>query len=219
MPVPDFSAYKVVAGELSSATKFSNWVQAVQDEFGDIDPDQIPGYPADATKFLRGDGAWAAPSGVGIPAGVITAFGGAAAPTGWLMCDGAAVSRTTYADLFAALSTSYGVGDGSTTFNLPDLRGRIPVGKGSNVAVDTLGENDGVAEANRRPQHRHTAHTHATATFNEGATNTSAGFQRGDSGAGSQAALATDSKDGGSGNANDALDAPAFQVVNYIVKT
>lgn len=51
-----------------------------------------------------------------------------AAPTGFLLCQGQAVSRTTYAALFAKLGTTYGAGDGTTTFNLPDLRGRVPVG-------------------------------------------------------------------------------------------
>jgi microcystin-dependent protein len=64
-----------------------------------------------------------------IPPGVIIAFGGTAAPSGWLLCDGSAVSRTTFAALFAAISTAYGPGDGSTTFNVPDLRGRTTVGK------------------------------------------------------------------------------------------
>jgi hypothetical protein len=56
-----------------------------------------------------------------IPPGVISAFGGTTAPNGWLLCDGSAVSRTTYANLFATIGTTYGAGDGSTTFNLPDL--------------------------------------------------------------------------------------------------
>lgn len=55
------------------------------------------------------------------PAGVIQAFAGSTTPDGWLLCDGSAVSRTTYADLFAAIGTTYGEGDGSTTFNVPDL--------------------------------------------------------------------------------------------------
>lgn len=50
------------------------------------------------------------------------------APTGWLLCNGDAVSRTTYADLFALIGTTFGVGDGSTTFNVPDFRGRVPAG-------------------------------------------------------------------------------------------
>lgn len=61
-------------------------------------------------------------AGSGVTAGIITAYGGTTAPTGWLLCDGSAVSRETYSDLFKAIGTTYGTGDGSTTFNLPDLR-------------------------------------------------------------------------------------------------
>ena len=60
-----------------------------------------------------------------MPSGVILPFGGSTAPTGWLVCDGSAISRTTYANLFAAIGTSHGYGDNSTTFNLPDFRGRF----------------------------------------------------------------------------------------------
>ncbi|QMP19181.1 tail fiber [Pseudomonas phage Persinger] len=62
-------------------------------------------------------------------AGVVLPFAGAAAPNGWLLCHGQAVSRTTYAHLFAVIGTAYGAGDGSSTFNLPDLRGRVAAGK------------------------------------------------------------------------------------------
>jgi len=71
--------------------------------------------------------------GIAAPAGAIIPYAGSSAPTGWLLAYGQAVSRTTYADLFAIVSTTYGVGDGSTTFNLPDLRGRVPAG------LDNLG--------------------------------------------------------------------------------
>lgn len=65
----------------------------------------------------------------GVPAGCIMPYAGATAPDGWLLCHGQAVSRTTYANLFAAIGTAYGAGDGSTTFNVPDLRGRVVAGK------------------------------------------------------------------------------------------
>ncbi|WP_422001756.1 phage tail protein [Reyranella sp.] len=65
----------------------------------------------------------------GVPAGCVLPFAGAVAPDGWLLCAGQAVSRTTYADLFAVLGTTYGGGDGSTSFNLPDLRGRVAAGR------------------------------------------------------------------------------------------
>ena len=64
------------------------------------------------------------------PVGGIIQFGGSNAPAGWLLCNGQAVSRTTYADLFAIIGTAYGVGDGSTTFNLPDYSDRVPQGNG-----------------------------------------------------------------------------------------
>lgn len=66
------------------------------------------------------------------PAGLISLFGGSVVPTGWLICDGSAVSRTTYSNLFSVIGTTYGTGDGSTTFNLPNLKGKIPVGYDSN---------------------------------------------------------------------------------------
>ena len=72
------------------------------------------------------------------PVGVITPFAGSSAPTGWLLCDGSAVSRTTYSTLFAIISTTYGVGDGSTTFNLPNLRSRSVIGVGAGTKVATF---------------------------------------------------------------------------------
>jgi len=66
-----------------------------------------------------------------VPVGTVVSFAGASAPEGWLMCDGSAVSRTTYANLWAVLSSTYGSGDGSTTFNLPNAKGRSIVGAGT----------------------------------------------------------------------------------------
>lgn len=66
---------------------------------------------------------------IGSEVGSIVPWGGASAPTGWLECDGSAVSRTTYASLFTAIAATYGAGDGSSTFNLPDIRGRTIAGK------------------------------------------------------------------------------------------
>lgn len=66
-----------------------------------------------------------------VPTGIIFNFAGSAAPTGWLLCNGNAVSRTTYASLFAVIGTTYGSGDGSTTFNLPDTRGIFISGVGT----------------------------------------------------------------------------------------
>lgn len=66
------------------------------------------------------------------PTGTVLPFAGSTAPEGWLLCQGTAINRTTYATLFAVISTTYGTGDGSTTFNLPDMRGVFPRGQGTN---------------------------------------------------------------------------------------
>lgn len=82
-----------------------------------------------------------------VPPGTVNMFAGASAPNGWLLCDGSAVSRETYADLFAVIGTTYGSGDGSTTFNLPNLKGRVPVGLDSGqTEFDALGETGGEKE-------------------------------------------------------------------------
>lgn len=69
-----------------------------------------------------------------IPVASMMLYAGSSAPSGWLLCRGQAVSRTTYADLFAVIGTTYGTGDGSTTFNLPDLREAVPVGVGTRAS-------------------------------------------------------------------------------------
>lgn len=63
------------------------------------------------------------------PIGIVSDFAGTTAPSGWLLCYGQAVSRTEYADLFAVIGTAFGTGNGSSTFNVPDMRGRVSVGK------------------------------------------------------------------------------------------
>lgn len=99
--------------------------------------------------------------GTGVPTGALTSFAGATAPTGWLLCQGQAVSRTTYAALFAICSTTYGSGDGSTTFNLPNLQGNVPVGyKSGDANFGTLGATGGekthVLTTTEIPSHTHT---------------------------------------------------------------
>ena len=79
-----------------------------------------------------------------VPVGSINAWSTNTAPTGWQLCDGTAVSRTTYAALFAVIGETYGAGDGSTTFNLPNLKGRAIVGRDSSqTEFDTLAETGG----------------------------------------------------------------------------
>lgn len=111
------------------------------------------------------------------PSGAVMAFGGTAAPDGWLVCDGSTVSRTQYATLFAAIGVAHGSGDGSTTFNLPDYRGRFlrgvdqGAGRDPDVATRTaanpggnVGDAVGSLEAAALATHTHgvndPGHTH-----------------------------------------------------------
>lgn len=71
-----------------------------------------------------------------VPVGIVQAYGGTSAPTGWLLCDGSAVSRTTYADLFTLIGETAGQGDNATTFNVPDFRGRFLRGADNGAGVD-----------------------------------------------------------------------------------
>lgn len=78
-------------------------------------------------------------SGSSTPIGTITAYGGSTAPSGWLMCDGSEVSRAEYSLLFDAIGTAYGDGDGSTTFNLPNMAGRTAIGSSASHALGSTG--------------------------------------------------------------------------------
>jgi microcystin-dependent protein len=99
--------------------------------------------------------------------GFLQPYAGSSAPSGWLMCDGSAISRTQYANLFAVIGVTYGVGDNVTTFNIPDLRQRFPLGKAASGTGSTLGSTGGAID------HTHTlsgstanesSHTHGITT-------------------------------------------------------
>lgn len=132
-------------------------------------------YNTDTDKLEYYDGTnWV---NVGPRTGTIAPYAGASAPTGTLLCDGSAVSRTTYADLFALVGTTYGVGDGATTFNLPDLRQRFPLGKAASGTGSVLADTGGsIDHTHAGPSHSHTnpntgssgSHAH-----NQGSTGTS----------------------------------------------
>jgi microcystin-dependent protein len=115
---------------------------------------------------------------------------------GWLLCDGRAVSRSTYADLFAKIGTAHGPGDGSATFNLPDARGRSPMGAGTGSGLTArtlgakLGEEGTTITVGQMPSHGHTGKTSAGKTA------------AGVTGPGTLAAHATNAGTTGSGNVN-----------------
>ena len=114
-----------------------------------------------------------------VPAGTVIQSARVSAPAGYLLCEGQAVSRSTYSALFDAIGTTYGIGDGSSTFNVPNLQGKVPVGKNSGT-FSTLGATGGsethTLDATQIPSHNHTgttessgAHTHTyNKSFNQG---------------------------------------------------
>jgi len=118
----------------------------------------------------------------GTPVGSVMDYAGANAPSGWMLCFGQAISRTAYAALFAAIGTTYGAGDGSTTFNLPDLRGRVSAGRdnmggsaagrlNASVAGSVLGAAGGaqahVLSLGEMPLHNHGGITTASGAYSQ----------------------------------------------------
>ena len=122
-----------------------------------------------------------------VPSGAVSPYAGASEPTGWLFCRGQTISRTTYAALFAAIGTTYGAGDGSTTFTLPDLRGRVVAGQddmggtsanrltglSGGVDGDVLGAAGG-AETHTLTEAQLAAHRHLTVVDQSNGTTLSA---------------------------------------------
>jgi len=143
--------------------------------------------------------------------GMVLAYGGSSAPSGWLLCNGAAVSRTTYSDLFAILSTTFGVGDGSTTFNVPNFMGRTVLGAGAGAGLTLRACGDiGGSETHALTAAELATHAHS---YNR---NASAGS--GPLAAGSQGGLIGDTT-GAVGSGSPHNNVQPFGVANYIIKT
>lgn len=118
------------------------------------------------------DGAWRHLNGP--PVGTIVDHAGGSVPPGWLVCDGSAISRTTYAGLFGQIGTIWGVGDNSTTFNVPDLRERVTRGKADSGTGDTVGDLFGAdTHTHTGPSHTHTNPNTASDNHNHSFADTS----------------------------------------------
>lgn len=90
------------------------------------------------------------------PIGMIAPYGGTVDPAYWLICDGRAINRTTYSELFSVIGTTYGEGDGETTFNIPDLRGNVAVGASEDYILGNVGgESEHILNINEMPEHGH----------------------------------------------------------------
>lgn len=192
-------------------------------------------YGAQGAQGAQGPQGDPGADGAGVTAGIVMAFAGSSAPAGWLLCDGAAVSRTTYATLFALIGTTYGAGDGSTTFNVPNLKGRVPVGKDAGqTEFDVLGETGGEKThqltSAEMPSHTHTqnAHSHvqqqpgaATGNFASGTRDASSCGTGGSPSAladalSTQTTVAVNQNTGGDGAHNNLQP---YIALNYIIKT
>lgn len=120
---------------LAGAVDFAAGIFSIKDDSDNtkVAKFNVSGVTAGQTRTLSvpdESGTIALTSNTGLlPAGTVIPYAGSSAPSGYLLCYGQAVSRTTYANLFTAIGTVYGSGDGSTTFNVPDLRGRVAAGK------------------------------------------------------------------------------------------
>jgi microcystin-dependent protein len=169
-----------------------------------------------------------------VPTGfLMPAARGSAPNSGWLLCDGASYPRSNYAALVGAIGTAYG-GD-AVNFNVPDLQGRMAVGKGAHVDVDALGDSDGATLANRRPKHGHAgsaasagSHAHRLMTdlnvFISGGPSgpINARYEPNNNfydGYIESAGAHTHTVTVGQQAAGSLVDAPAFVVVAYFIKT
>lgn len=149
-------------------------------------------------------------------AGVISMYAGSQAPTGYLMADGAAVSRAEYSALYQAIGTTYGAGNGTTTFNLPNIKGRVPVGRDAaqtefNTLAGTGGAKTHVLATGEMPQHSHSI-TRYKRDLNVGGLQGPFGLVDHASGDSTN----TSTGNSGSGTAHNNLQ--PYIVVNYIIK-
>jgi len=166
-----------------------------------------------------------------IPAGSVMPYAGSTAPSGWLLSYGQEISRSTYAALFAAIGTTYGIGDGSTTFNVPDLRGRLVAGQddmggtsanrltgqSGGVNGDTLGASGG-AETHTLTTAELASHTHGAGSFGvAGSTSGSSSGVARTNGTTQTASVTGTSGATGSGGAHNNVQ-PTL-ILNYIIKT
>jgi microcystin-dependent protein len=168
---------------------------------------EIDGIMARLTNLLS------ASEGAAIP-GTIISYGASGVPSGYLSCNGTAVSRTTYSALFAAIGTTYGGGDGSSTFNVPDLRGEFLRGWDNSRGVDS-GRGIGSSQSHQAPSHGHSTGNFMDFDFGSTGTHNGPHFTSAN-GRGSRTTGGPDS--GTWGTANGSETRPRNIAVHYCIK-
>jgi microcystin-dependent protein len=226
--IADSNVTKAKIEDLSDYTVLGNVSggAAAPAEVSILDEDDLSSDSATALPTQQSVKAYVDTNTGSSPAGSLIAFAGSSAPTGWLLCYGQAVNRTTYAALFAVVGTTYGNGDGSTTFNLPDLRGRAVFGKddmggaaasrvtsGQKHGVDgsTLGAAGGVSEY-ALVEAELAAHQHTIPFKTSTSGSVTADFL-------AQRASGPNVSSEVAGGDEAHTNMPPFMVINYIIKT
>jgi microcystin-dependent protein len=166
------------------------------------------------------------PAGISsAPSGSILIFAGTTAPTGWLLCDGSAVTRTRYSVLFGVIGTTFGAGDTTTTFNVPDLRQKTVVGVGTNTTNNyalggTGGEENHTLTVNEIPAHTHEitdpGHFHGQGGTSGGAVLVGSGANKADQSNTASAVTNITINNAGGGAAHNNMQ--PYLALNYIIK-
>lgn len=177
---PDFTGTVDSAGDIvmggTGALKLPNGTNAQR-------PTAATGqirFNTTSTEFEGYNGSAWGELAAGVPVGTILTFGASTPPSGFLECNGSAISRSTYASLFSILSTTHGAGDGSSTFNLPDLRGQFVRGWDNSAGVDA----SRVFGSTQTDQNKNHTHTTDSVTLTGGIRKISEGFGAGGSATG-----------------------------------
>lgn len=218
-----FNANFVFAGPVTGPAALPSFRTLQNADLPQIDVTKINTVGAASGAVIGFDGTSVGWTTSIVPTGTVLPFAGPTAPAGFLLCDGSAVSRTTYSNLRAVIGDAFGIGDGVNTFNIPDLRGRTPIGvdgsanrvtsaslNGANA--DTLGGTGGL-ETHSLTSAENGPHTHG------GTPQLIADFDRGTDAAASNFSLDSVGSTASSGSGTPHNNMQPWLALNYIIRT